>query len=111
MAITYVDALTVAIDALDGEVAEKLTALRAQIAKKRSASSKPTKNQIANEVIKQKILEVLGSVDSPLRASEIQKELDDEYSLPKISALLTQLVNAKAVVRTVEKKVSYFGLA
>ena len=45
MAMTYVEALTVAIDAFDGEVAEKLTALRTQVAK-RKGSSGPSKAKV-----------------------------------------------------------------
>ncbi len=108
MAMTYVDALNVAIGAVDGEVAEKLTALREQIAKQKG-SSKPTKTQIENEAVKEKILEVLS--DEPMTVKEILAVIDGDYSSQKISALLRQLVNADKVEKTVEKKVSRFALA
>ena len=110
MALTYVDALNVAIDALDGEVAEKLTALREQITKKRS-SSKPTKTQVANEAIKTEILNALSHADAPMSIAEIVKTLDGEYTPQKISALLTQLKTAEKVVKTYEKKTPFFELA
>ena len=109
MAITYVDALTVAIETVaDAEVAEKLTALKAQIAKKKG-SSKPTKTQVENEAIKEKILDVLS--DEPMTVKEIMAVVDGDYSSQKLSALLRQLVAAEKVVKTVEKKVSRFALA
>lgn len=109
MAITYVDALTVAIETVaDAEVAEKLTALKAQIAKKKG-SSKPTKTQVENENIKAEILDVLS--DEGMTVKEILGLLEGDYSSQKISALLRQLVAAEKVVKTVEKKVSRFALA
>jgi len=111
MAITYVDALNVAIGAVeDVEVAEKLTALRAQIAKKKG-SSKPTKTQIENEAVKEEILAVLADADEPMRIGEIKAELDNDYTPQKLSALLKALTDGGKVVKTYEKKVAYFALA
>ncbi len=110
MAITYVDALEVAIQAVDGEVAEKLTALKAQMAKKKS-SSKPTKTQIANEGIKQEIIDILSRADEGMTVGEILKLLEGEYTTAKITALLTQLRKAEIVVREVDKKVARYALA
>lgn len=112
MAMTYVDALTVAINAVDSETAEKLTALKAQLMKKKG-SSKPTKTQVANEATKAEIREVLGSADEPMTVSEILKALPNDYSSQKISALLRQMGEdgSKEVVKTIEKKVSRFSLA
>jgi hypothetical protein len=112
MAMTYVDALTIAINAVDSETAEKLTALKAQLMKKKS-SSKPTKAQLANEAVKEEIREVLGSADEPMTVTEILKAMPNEYSSQKISALLRQMgeEGTKEVVKTIEKKVSRFALA
>ena len=110
MAMTYVDALTVAIDSLSDEaVVEKLTALREQMGK-RHASSKPSKKQVENEAIKAEILEVLASAESAMTCTEIGKALEGDYSVAKISALMRQLVEAEKVEKTVEKKVSRFSL-
>ena len=68
------------------------------LSRKRSKSNKPTPKQIANEGVKERIVEVLGESESPLTIPEI------------ISALLTQLIKAERVVKTYEKKVAYFGL-
>lgn len=110
MAMTYVDALNVAINAVDGEVAEKLTALKEQMAKKKG-SSKPTKTQIANDGIKASIIRVLADADEPMTVGEICKELDEDYTSQKISALMRQLVMAGKVTKTLDKKVSRFELA
>lgn len=109
--MTYVEALDFAIaNVTDVEVSEKLTALKAQVAKKRT-STKPTKNQLANEAIKDEICSILGEADSHLRASDIVKLMDEKYSLPKVTSMLTQLIDESRVVREKDKKVSYFSLA
>ena len=74
-------------------------------------SSKPSKKSVENEGIKGRIVEILGSTDSPLTISEIRDSLGEDFTSQKISALLTQLIKAETVVKTYEKKVAYFGLA
>lgn len=108
MAMTYVEALETVIPMVEGEVAEKLTALKAQMAKKKG-SSKPTKTQVENEGIKGEILELLA--DGRMTCGDVVKALDGEYTSQKISALLRQLVGAGKVNKVIEKKVSYFELA
>lgn len=110
MAMTYVEALETVIPMVDGEVAEKLTALKAQMAKKKG-SSKPTKTQLENEKVKDEILEVLAGAEEGMTCGEITKALEGEYTSQKISALLRQLVGAEKVVKSTEKKVSRFELA
>ena len=108
--MTYVDALTVAIDALDGEVAEKLTALREQVAKKHT-SSKPTKTQIESEKIKGEILDILGRADGGMKVGEITEVLEGGYTSQKVSALLRQMIAAGKVEKVYDKKVALFSLA
>ena len=114
MAITYSQALEIAIANCEGEVAEKLTALKAQVEKRHSGSSKPTKTQKENEAIKANILSVL--TDDGQTASEILAQLDESLSTKpltnqRVSALLRQMIVEKKVLKSVEKKVSYFSLA
>ena len=109
MALTYIDALNTVIPMVDGEVAEKLTALKAQLSKKRT-SSKPTAKQVENEAIKEKIANVLARADGGMTVGEILKVIDGEYTTAKISALLTQMKNADIVERTMEKKVARYSL-
>ena len=112
MAMTYVEALeqAIAICGGEGEVAEKLMALKAQVAKKRT-SSKPTKTQVENEAIKEQILEILLKNEGAMTCGDVVKALENVYHSQKISALLRQLIAAGKVVKTTEKKVSRFELA
>ena len=50
--MTYAMALEIAINAVaEGEIRDKLIALKAQIEKKNSAERKPTKAQVANDAL------------------------------------------------------------
>lgn len=84
-----------------------------ELLEKKSSNSGQTKTQKENEIIKEKIVETLRGLDRPVLITEIQganAELAN-YSNQKISALLTQLVNAEIVKREVDKKKAYFTLA
>lgn len=110
MAMTYVEALTVAIDAFDGEVAEKLTALRSQL-EKRKGSSGPSKAKMeAREKMEAAIMEVL-SPDEGMLATEVMRCLDGEPSIQMVTPRLGALVDAGKVVRDVVKGKAYFRLA
>ena len=80
---------------------------------KKASNKTPSKNQVANESIKDTIIGVLVEVAKPLTISDIQAQNETlaELSNQKISALLTQLVNEQKVVRTVDKKKAYFTVA
>ncbi len=71
---------------------------------------KPTKTQLENEGIKAQIIEVLSAEDKPMSIGDIGKEIDIP-SNQKVSALVTQLVRAKMVVRSEVKGKAYFALA
>ena len=102
--MTYVNALDVAINAVaDGEVKDKLIALRAQIEKKNSADRKPTKAQVANDAMKSDIVTWLTEAHT---ATEVAENFG--ISNQKASALLTSLVKAGTVERTVDKRKAYF---
>ena len=77
---------------------------------KKASSSAKTKTQIENESIKEKIVNVLKELDTPVTITELQKSNDAMalYSNQKISALLTQLVDENKVQRIVDKKKAYF---
>ena len=83
--------------------------------KKNSRSDKPTKTQLENEALKTQIMSVLKSVGRPSTVTQLLKETEladnPNLSNQKVSALLTQLRKADAVVRTVEKKVAFYSLA
>lgn len=81
---------------------------RAEMAAKRNTNRKPTKAQIENEAIKEKIVDFLGSSDSGVRNGDIATAL--ELSPNKVSALLSQLRKSGVVKREYDKKVAYFSL-
>ena len=80
---------------------------------KKSANKKPTKTQTENEGIKAVILEILASAETPKTVTELIKSDDrlSDFSTPKVTALLKQLVQSDKVVRTEEKKVARFSVA
>lgn len=83
-----------------------------ELLNKKHSNSKPTKTQIENEKIKEKILIAFEKIDEPVTITELAK-MDGltEYSNQKLSILCHQLVDEHKVVNTKVKKVSYFKIA
>lgn len=80
--------------------------------KKNSADKKPTAKQSENEVIKDAIVE--GMEENRLyTVTEIIKEVAEcnELTNQRVSALLRQLKDEGKVVKTIDKRKSYFQLA
>ena len=106
--MTYIEALNVALEAVENaEVVEKLEALKAQL-EKRNASKGQTKAQKANEGLKAEILAFVGEAGA-VRAGDVATQFG--ISGQKASALLNQLVKAEALVKFAEKKVPLFKVA
>ena len=82
------------------------------LAKKNASDKKPTAQQTANEGIKTAILDGMTS-GRFYTVTEIQKEIPEcaELSNQKVSALIRQLKDAGLVVKTEDKRKSYFSLA
>ena len=81
------------------------------LASKSGAIKKPTANQQANEVIKDGILSFLDEhAGEKFTCSGLTKACPvcADLSTPKVSALVNQMVGAGLVVKTTEKRVSYF---
>lgn len=81
-----------------------------ELLERKSSNSGQTKTQKENEILKEKIVETLKELNKFSTITEIQeanKELIDLKN-QKMTALLTQLVNAKIVERVVDKKKAYF---
>ena len=98
---------------ITGEMVDDFLTHELELLAKKSSSKKPTKAQEENEVIKTKIVEVLGSFENGATASEVLGA-DSAFtgmSNQKISALLKQLVEAGTVVKTIDKKKSIFSVA
>lgn len=83
-----------------------------ELLNKKRSNSKPSKTQIENEKIKEKILIAFEKIDEPVTITELAK-MDGltEYSNQKLSVLCHQLVDEHKVVNTKVKKVSYFKIA
>ena len=89
------------VDFIDHEV---------ELLNKKGSKSTPTKTQVENEVIKEKIVATLVDLAKYATITEIQDantELAD-LSNQKISALLKQLVDNEIVVKMIDKKKAYF---
>ena len=99
------------------EVITKLSGMAEKLAEKRSTPSKADKEKSAeHKVIADEIILVLSTeetVTTGMTVSEMQKASDKlaEYSNQKISAILRKMVDSGAVVKTVDKKKSYFSIA
>ena len=112
--MTYVAALSYVLENvtdLPAEVAEKLTALKAQTEKRNTADRKPTKVQVANEALKAKVLEVLTA--EPATVTELMARDADLGALSnqKVSALVNALVADGKAVKTPVKRVNKFSRA
>ena len=96
---------------LTTEVKEKLEKMKIQFEKKNSAEKKPTATQIANEGIKNIILETLS--EKSMTITEMQKLNSElaELSNQKISALLKQMTENGSVKREEIKRKAYFSKA
>lgn len=84
----------------------------ALLARKRSSSAN-TKAKAENAAIKENILAALTEIAKPVTITELQKANADlaEYSNQKLSALLRSMVEEGTVVKTTEKRRSYFSVA
>lgn len=112
--MTYAQAIDFALQLLNENVfegveeekavaMERLDALKAQLAKRSGGSRKPSKAQVANESLK---ADIVSALTERKTATEVAKQFD--ISNQKASALLTALVKADAIERTVEKGKAYF---
>ena len=82
--------------------------------KNASGEGKQTATQIANEELKNSIVEEMSKEPNRLfSVSEMIKcfECCNDLSLPKVTALVTQLYKAEIIVRVEEKRKAYFKMA
>ena len=99
------------------EAVVKLSGMAEKLAEKRSTPSKADKEKSAEQkAIADEIILVLSTgetVTNGMTISEMQKASDKlaEYTNQKISAILRKMVESGTIVKTVDKKKSYFSLA
>lgn len=79
----------------------------------KAGKSTLTATQKENESIKEVILTELERIGKPVTITELinNSEALNKYTNPKITALCTQLLNAKKVVRVQDKKKAYYSIA
>ena len=120
-----VKVITNVMDGVDTDIASselseaiaKLSGMAEKLAEKRSTPSKADKEKSAeHKAIADEIILVLSTeetVTTGMTVSEMQKASDKlaEYSNQKISAILRKMVESGIVVKTVDKKKSYFSIA
>lgn len=84
-----------------------------ELLEKKHSKSGQTKTQKENLEIMEKIMAALAEVGKPVTITELQNANTEmaEYSNQKLSALLKKLVDGGRVVKTQEKKKSYFSVA
>lgn len=93
----------------DGSDVREFLTHEAEVTAKRNAhkSSKPTKKQIENAELVERIKSILADSENGMTTTEISKALGGEYTPQKISALLHR---ADGINITKEKKVTYFSV-
>ena len=84
-----------------------------ELLEKKASKSSQTKTQKENAILIESIFSALATVGRPVTITELQTEVDEmsSYSNQKLSALLKKLVDCGRVVKTVDKKKSYFSIA
>lgn len=85
-----------------------------ELLNRKSGKSGETKTQKENKVLMEQLLVALAEFEKPVTVSEFMKESTHEVatlSNQKLSALFKKLVEAEKVVKTTEKKKSYFSVA
>lgn len=84
-----------------------------ELLNRKSGKSGETKTQKENKVLMEQLLVALAEFEKPVTVSEFMKESTHEVatlSNQKLSALFKKLVEAEKVVKTTEKKKSYFSV-
>lgn len=115
--MTKAVAFNMAIKALENreDMAEVVEILKGQVAllekRKENKTTKPSKEKLENERIKNVIEKTLAEVGCGLRISDlVNTEELKEFSPNKINALVSQLRKEGRVKRYYEKKVAYFTI-
>ena len=86
-----------------------------ELLEKKSGKSGETKTQKENKILMEQLVEALGEMEKPVTISEFQSKSTHEVatlSNQKLSSLLKKLAEEEnpRVVKTVEKKKSYFSV-
>lgn len=83
-----------------------------ELLEKKASKSGQTKTQKENAILIESVFSALATVGKPVTITELQTEVAEmsNYSNQKLSALLKKLVDCGRVVKTIDKKKSYFSI-
>ena len=85
-----------------------------ELLEKKSSKNGQSKTQKANMVLKDEMFIALQEIGSPVTVSEFMNltkfNASNGFSNQKVSAMLNQLVGSHRVVKTIDKKKSYFSV-
>lgn len=99
----------------DTEMVEFFEGRIAQLNKKNTAERKPTAKQVENVGIKAEIVNFLNGVDKPMTAADVAKScpycVENGLKPQRVAALLGQLVKSGEVVKTEDKRKSFYSIA
>lgn len=128
--MTQVSALEIAVEVIEdiingvevdlvqaelAEASEKLCGMAEKLAEKRSTPSKADKEKSAeHKAIASEIVLTLSNTESgEMTITEMQKASEElaKFSNQKISAIVRKMIESGIIVKTVNKKKSYFSLA
>ncbi len=114
--MTYVKVLTMVLNGepLTDEAKEKLTALKEREEKRSHRDNdKPTKKQAENASLQEELLTYLATFDAPVTVSDFIQNVPklEGTSYQKVSAMFRALEAAGKIVKTTEKRKSYFAIA
>ena len=85
---------------------------RIDIQTKKAENKKPTKAQKENEVLKEKVVEILTANGERMTATEVlNKDVATFGNVQKVTALLKALVDGGKVEKITDKKKAYFTVA
>ena len=114
--LTKKDRFTAMLDkyVLDAEDRELIKHEIELLEKKANKDRKPTAKQLANLDFMEEIISVL-SANVGMTCTEVVKAVQPKHeetiTVNKVSAMMSKLVEGKRVIKTVEKRKSYFLLA
>ena len=114
--ITYVTVLTKILnhEDLDDVELAKINSLKEREEKRSHCNpDKPTKKQKENKEFQDKLLTYLKAFSSPVTVTDFIQNVPEleGISYQKVSAMLRALENSGKVVKTTEKRKSYFAIA
>ena len=100
------------VESVENENKEEMLGFLAhevELLERKSSKSATTKTQLENEKLMAKLKEALAEIGKPATVTELMPLV--ELSNQKISALLRIMKERGEVVKTIEKKKSFFSLA